>query len=173
MGANCKLQRRAYWAKTLFGLIIYLCGGSGYPTLGCSRLRDPMEALPSLSLCFLLLHILSFSLLPFPKLASPSLPSFLIFIALVNGVIIIIFPFSAKKGLVSINLSGFLGTNGFGNGFHCSECVRQRSFLCFAEHLNGDVIGHVYRARKWFPGQHASGASVVRFLSIWTTPDLD
>ena len=135
MGANCKLQRWACWAKTLFGLTIYLCGGSGYPTLGCSRLRNPMGALPSLSLCFLLLHILSFSLLPFPKLASPSLPSLLIFIALVNGVIIIIFPLSAKKGPMLINLSGFLGTSGFGNGSHCSECVRQRSFLRFCRAL--------------------------------------
>ena len=129
------LQRWACWAKTLFGLTIYLSSGSGYPTLGCSRLRDPMGALPSLSLCFLLLQILSFSILPFPKLASPSLPSFLIFIALVNWVIIIIFPLSAKKGPISINLSGFLGTNGFGNGSHCSECVRQWSFLRFCRAL--------------------------------------
>ena len=113
---------------------ICVCG-SGYPTLGCSRLKDPMRVLPSLSLCFLLLQILSFSILPFPKLASPSLPSFLIFIALVNGVIIIIFPLSAKKGPISINLSGFLGTNGFGNGSHCSECVRQWSFLRFCRAL--------------------------------------
>ena len=73
-----------------------------------------MGALPFLSLCFLLLQILSFSLLPFPKLASPSLPSLLIFIALVNGVIIIIFPLSAKKGPMLINLSGFLGTMALG-----------------------------------------------------------
>jgi len=52
-------------------------------------------------------------------------------------VIIIIFFPSAKRGPMSINLSGFLGMNGFGNGSHCSKCVRQWSFLGF------------YRALKW------------------------
>ena len=129
------LQRRACWAKPLFGLTIYLCGGSGYPTLGCSRLRDPMGAFPSLSLHFLLLKLfLSLSFL-FPKFHPFPIPSFLLFIALVNGVIIIIFSFSAKKGPMSINLSEFLGTSGFGNGSLCNKCVRQRSFLRFCQAL--------------------------------------
>ena len=137
VGANYRLQRRACWAKPLFGLTIYLCGGSGYPTLGCSRLRDPMGVLPSLSLRFLLLKpSLSLSFL-FPKLHPLTIHSFLLFIALVNGVIIIIFSLSAKRGPMSINLSGFLGTSGFGNGSHYSQCVWQRSFLRF------------YRALKW------------------------
>jgi len=38
--------------------------------------------------------------------------------------IIIIFLTSAKRGPMLINLSGCLGTSGFGNGFHCSKCVR-------------------------------------------------
>ena len=127
----CRLQSRAYWAKPLFGFTIYLCGGSGYPTLGCSKLRDPMGALPSLPLRFLLLKSsLSLSFLP-PKLHPPTIHSFLLFIALVNGVIIIIFSLSAKRSPMSINLSGFLGTSGFGNGSHYSKCVRQRSFLRF------------------------------------------
>ena len=75
------LQRRACWAKPLFGLTIYLYGGSGYPTLGCSRLRDPMRSLSFLSLHFLLLRpSLSLSFLP-PKLHPPSIHSFLLFIA--------------------------------------------------------------------------------------------
>ena len=131
MGANCRLQGRACWAKPLFRLTIYLYGGSGYPTLGCSRLRDLMGALPSLPLRFLLLKSsLSLSFFP-PKLHPLTIHLFLLFIALVNGVIIIIFPLSAKKGPMSINLSGFLGTSGFGNGSHYSKCVRQRSFLRF------------------------------------------
>ena len=135
VNAICKLQRWACWAKTLFGFTIYLCDGSGYPTLGCSRLRDPMGTLPSLSLRFLLpKSSLSLSF-PFAKFHPLPIHTFLLFIALVNGVIIIIFSFSAKKGPMSINLSGFLGTSGFGNGSHCSECVRQRSFLRFCRAL--------------------------------------
>ena len=120
-----------------FGLTIYLCGGSGYPTLGCSRLRDPMGTLPSLSLRFLLLKSsLSLSFLP-PKLHPPTIHSFLLFIALVNGVIIITFSLSAKRGPMLMNLNGFLGKSGFGNGSHYSKCVRQQSFLRF------------YRTLKW------------------------
>ena len=107
----------------------YLCSqsicvcGFGYPTLGCSRLKDPMGALPSLSLRFLLLKSsLSLSFL-FPKFHPLPIHPFLLFIAFVNGVIIIIFSLSARKGPMSINLSGFLGTSGFGNGSHCSKCV--------------------------------------------------
>ena len=101
---------------------ICVCG-SGYPTLGCSRLKDPMRVLPSLSLCFLLLKSsLSPSFL-FSKFHPLSIHPFLLFIALVNGVIIIIFSFSVKKGPMSINLSGFLGMSGFANGSHCSKCV--------------------------------------------------
>ena len=134
----CRLQGRACQAKPLFGLTIYLSGRSGYPTLGCSRLRGPMRSLSSLSQCFLILRSslsLSLSLFPPPKISSTSLSSFLLFIALVNGVIIIIFSLSAKRGPMSINLSGFLGTSGFGNGSYCSKCVRQRSFLRFCQAL--------------------------------------
>ena len=135
MGANCRLQRWAYWAKSLFGLTIYLCGRSGYPTLGCSRLKDPMGALPSLSLCFLLLKSSLSLSFPFPKFHPLPIHTFLLFIALVNGVIIIIFSFSAKKGPMSINLNEFLGTSGFRNGSHCSKCVQKRSFLRFCRAL--------------------------------------
>ena len=62
---NCMIQKRACWAKLLFWLTIYLYGGSGYPTLDCFRLRDPMRSLSSLSLHFLLLRpSLSLSFLP-------------------------------------------------------------------------------------------------------------
>ena len=176
MGANCKLQRRACWARPLFGLTIYLSGGSGYPTLGCSRLRDAMKSLFSLSQCSLLLRSspsLSLSFLS-PNLHPLSIHLFLLFITFVNGVIIIIFFLSAKKGPMSMNLSGFLGTSGFGNGSHFSKCVRQRSFLRFC------------RAHKWqcdqamLPGMYIepgngfpSRVYAVRFLSIWTTLNSD
>ena len=76
----CMHQKRACWAKPLFGLTIYLYRGSGYPTLGCSRLRDPMRSLSSLSQHFLLLRpSLSLSFLP-PKLHLLSIHSFLLFI---------------------------------------------------------------------------------------------
>ena len=131
----CMLQKWACWAKPLFGLTIYLSGGSGYPTLGCSRLRDPIRSLSSHSQCFLLLRpSLSLSFL-FPKLHHPTIYSFLLFIALVNGMNMIIFSLSAKRGPMSINLSGFLGTSGSGNGSHCSKCVRQQNFLRFCQAL--------------------------------------
>ena len=114
MDANCKLQRRACWAKPLFGPTIYLFGGSRYPTLGCPRLRDPTESFFSLSQ----FYPLSISLTPFffSELHPLTIHSFLLFIAFVNGVIIIIFSLSVKKGPMSMGLSGFLGTSGFGNG---------------------------------------------------------
>ena len=43
--------------------------------------------------------------------------------------IIIILLTSAKRGQMLINLSGCLGTSGFGNSSHFSICVRQWSFL--------------------------------------------
>ena len=136
MGANCRLQGRACWAKPLFRLTIYLSGGSRYPTLGCSRLRDPMRSLFSLSQCYLLRSspALSLSFLS-SKLHPLRIHSFLLFIAFVNGVIIIIFFLSAKKGPMLMNLSGFLGTSGFGNGSHFNKSVRQRSFLRFCRVL--------------------------------------
>ena len=76
-----------------------------------------MGPLFSLFLRFLSLR-LSLSLSPsflLTKLRPLSLYSFLLFIAIVNGVIIIIFSLSAKRGPMSINLSGFLGTSDFGN----------------------------------------------------------
>ena len=100
-------------------------------------LGTQLEALPPLPLCFLLFKS-SLSLSLFPKLHPLPIPSFLLFIAFVNGVIIIIFFLSAKKGPMSMNLSGFLGTSGFRNGSHYSKCVWQRSFLRF------------YRALKWW-----------------------
>ena len=60
---SCKLQGRTWWAKPLFGLTIYLFGGFGYPTLGCPRLKDPMQSLFSLFLnvnSFLSLLLFSF-----------------------------------------------------------------------------------------------------------------
>ena len=125
------LQRWTCWAKPLFGLTIYLSGGSGYPTLGCSRLKDPIRSLSSLSQYFLLFRPSLFLSFLSPKLHPPTIRSFLLFIALVNGVTIIIFFLSAKRGLMSINLSGFLGTSSFGNGSHYSNYVQQRSFLRF------------------------------------------
>ena len=98
-------------------------------------LGTQLGALPSPPLCFLLFKSsLSLSSL-FLKLHPLPIPSFLLFIAFVNGVIIIIFFLSAKKGPMSMNLSGFLGTSGFRNGSHCSKCVRQRSFLRFCRAL--------------------------------------
>ena len=70
---NCRLQRWACWAKPLFGLTIYLSGWSGYPTLGCSKLRDSLRSLSSLSQCYLLLRSSpTLSLFSFLKIASPS-----------------------------------------------------------------------------------------------------
>ena len=103
----------------MFGFTIYLSGGSGYPTLGYSRLRDPMRSLFSLLSVFLPLK-LSYLLSSFSELHPLTLHSFLLFVDFVNGVIIIIFFLSAKKGPMSMGLSGFLGTSGFGNGSHFS-----------------------------------------------------
>ena len=122
MGVNCAHQRQGYRAKPLLELTTYLYGGSGYPTLGCSRFRDSMRPLFSLFLRFLSLK-LSLSLSPFfrlSKLHPLSLYSFLLFIAIVNGVIIIIFSLSTKKGPMSMGLSGFLGMSGLRNGSHFS-----------------------------------------------------
>ena len=130
-----RTQGRVCWARPLLGLTTYLYGGSGYPTLGRSRLRDP-NGITLLSFSRLSSsQTLSFSLLFLTELRPPLIHSLLLFIALANGVIIIIFSLSAKKGPISINLSGFLGTSGFGNGSHCSERVRRRGFLSFCRAL--------------------------------------
>ena len=60
--------------------------------------------------------------------------------------IIIIFLTSAKRDPMSINLSGFLGTSGFGNDSHCSKCVQQWSFLGFCKALKWQYDrAYVYR----------------------------
>ena len=73
VGANYTLQRLACCANPIFGLTIYLFGGSGYPTLGYSRLRDPMRSLFSLLSMFLPLK-LSYLLFSFLRIASTNYP---------------------------------------------------------------------------------------------------